>query len=66
MIIFKALATAILLGLAGLLIGPLVALALATFPEGACGMYWLIPASTGAAAGLTIGVIVGFLLGLVA
>jgi len=47
MIVVKALATALLFALAGFFVGPWVAMAVTTFPEGACGVYWIIPAAKG-------------------
>jgi hypothetical protein len=62
MIFIKAIASAILLALAGLLVGPIIALMLMPFPVDACGMYWIIPVATGAMYGMAGGGLLGFLL----
>lgn len=64
MIFVKALATAVFLALVGVLVGPLVGLTCCEFPEGVCGMYWVIPAGKGAICGAAAGGFLGFVLGL--
>lgn len=64
MLLLKPLGLAILIGLIGLLVGPLVALVLMSPPEGACGMYWVIPGGLGAMGGLAVGALLGLIMAL--
>ncbi|MBC8115611.1 MAG: hypothetical protein H7062_14605 [Candidatus Saccharimonas sp.] len=60
----KALVTAIFFGMVGLLIGPLVGMFLIPGPPGPCGVGAIIPLGIGAMACCVLGLIGGFLFGL--
>ena len=62
--LIKALITAIFFGTMGLLIGPLVGVLLIPGPQGQCGVGMIIPIGIGAIACCILGLIGGFLFGL--
>jgi hypothetical protein len=62
--LIKALITAIFFGTMGLLIGPLVGMLLIPGPSGPCGVGMIIPVGIGAIVCSVLGLIGGFLFGL--
>ena len=66
LILVKAIVSAALLGMIGLMVGPFLGLMLISTPPDACGLAWIIPAGIGAAVTGCGAALVGFALGLFA